>query len=293
MKASGRTTVAQGSRKGFTLLEIAVALVVVGIMVSMGLKLVTATLVQQQRAITSSRLTAAEAALAGFASQHQRLPCPADGALPRDNPAAGMERRDAATGDCLDAQARGVLPWRTLAIPEQDATDGHYGRLTYRVAPGLTRSTSMNLSACDPAGAAAPVGGTPHQRCDAACTSGAPGLPAICTSPGAVLAGRGLEVRGQGGMVLASPASGTAAAYVLLSHGPSRGGAYGGEGVLQEAVVPLGDGEDQNRADRALASYYVELPPSDVEGSGHFDDVIRRPSILAVANAAALGPRAH
>lgn len=277
--------------KGFTLIEIAVVLVVAGFILAMGVRLLGAGMTQQQRHATSVRLDAIETSLATFVTQHQRLPCPADGSKRSDDPVAGLEVRDA-FGDCGD-QARGVVPWRTLGVGEQDATDGFFGRITYRVGPGLSRNGAMNLATCDPAGSAAAIGTAPFQRCDPACATGAPGLPGICTSVTAALAGRGLEVRGAGGAVLANPATGSGAAYVLVSHGPNRGGGYGSEGVLQEAVMEPGVGELQNRASGALAAYYASLPPSDAEGPAHFDDFVRHPAVLAVAYAANLGPRAH
>lgn len=275
--------------KGFTLIEIAVVLVVAGFIIAMGVRLLGAGLSQQQRYTTNGRLAALEVSLATYTAQHQRLPCPADGALPNTHVDAGTEVRNE-DGDCPD-QARGVAPWRALGISEQDAMDGYFGRITYRVAPGLTRDGAMNFAACDPAGAAGPIGTFPHLRCNSACTTGSP--LASCTSAAAIAAGRGLEVRGKDGVVLAGPAAGSGAAYVLVSHGPNRVGGYGQAGVAQEAVREPGVGELQNRGSAGLASYYADLPASEVDGPAHFDDIVRRPTIMGVAYAANLGPRAH
>jgi hypothetical protein len=48
-----------------------------------------------------------------------------------------------------------------------------------------------------------------------------------------------------------------------------------------------------NYADKALAAFFVDNTISDVAGTGHFDDIVLRPSILSVATKAGLGPRTH
>jgi len=86
----------------------------------------------------------------------------------------------------------------------------------------------------------------------------------------------------------------TGAAYIVISHGENGEGAYSNQGVLQGASgTASGTEEAKNAANLALATYYVDDFPSYNAGAGHFDDFIVRPSILAVATKAQLGPRAH
>jgi hypothetical protein len=87
----------------------------------------------------------------------------------------------------------------------------------------------------------------------------------------------------------------TGAAYVLISHGESGGGAYLDTGVLSTSTTTDGTEEQKNYANLNLVpgGYYVDDQTTDVAGANHFDDVVLRPSVLSVANKAGLGPRAH
>jgi hypothetical protein len=77
----------------------------------------------------------------------------------------------------------------------------------------------------------------------------------------------------------------TGAAYVLLSHGPNKGGSYGRSGVAQEALATLSAAETANGAANALAAFYVS--------DDGIDDRVVFPSILAVTQQAAMAPRPH
>ena len=93
----------------------------------------------------------------------------------------------------------------------------------------------------------------------------------------------------------AAPGPNTGAAYVLISAGETGGGAYGNSGVLAASSASGGDGDEEKRnyADLAYvagATYYVDDTTS---ASPHFDDVVSRPSILAVASKAGVAPRSH
>ncbi len=117
---------------GFSLLEMAVALVIVGLLLG-GLLSSLATLQQRQREERTERqLAEIRDALTAFAVQQLRLPCPAEPGTPSDVPGAGIERPPTPTG-CAGGSS-GVLPWATLGLPEADA----WGRrFSYRVTPGL------------------------------------------------------------------------------------------------------------------------------------------------------------
>lgn len=294
---------------GFTLIEIAVVIVVLSLLLAMIAGIGTAMIGQQRREATKQRLSGTDTALALFVSQNKRLPCPADGRVAGTNAGAGIEERSAG-GVCQvggagnpDTQTHGVLPWRTLGLAEPDATDGWGNRLSYRVAPELALSNALDLTACDPGGTAGltagfcnpTTGGTP-------CSSAT--FPGGCTPPSAYTAGKGLKIRNLASATLimdpaASPSTG--AAYLVVSHGENGAGAYNSDGVLQAGAVASGTLEAANNAcNVAFAGStsgatppLVDDFPSYVEGNGHFDDFVLRPSILTVATKAQLGPRAH
>lgn len=287
---------------GFTLIEIAVVIVVLSLLLAMIAGIATALLGQQRREATRQRLAGVETALALFVSQNQRLPCPANGTLPGTDANAGVEQITlAATNTCFvggvaGSQQHGVVPWRALGISEQDATDGWGNRLTYRVTPQFVTSPSMNMTYCDPGGGASAVAtvASPAGYCDAACTTAT--FPGNCTPPSGVTAGRGLRVQNLAGTRImdetATPSTG--AAYVVISHGENSAGAYSNQGVVQAGVgTDSGTEEAKNAANLALQAYYVDDFASYPAGAGHFDDFVLRPSILTVATKAQLGPRAH
>ncbi len=100
-------------RRGFTLLEVAIALVIVALAAA-SLAIPFSTLVQARRLEETRRmLEEAREALMGFAAAHGRLPCPATAA------SAGQESfapgGDSANGDCADFHG-GFLPAAALGL---------------------------------------------------------------------------------------------------------------------------------------------------------------------------------
>lgn len=102
------------SASGFTLVEIAVVLVVVGLLMMSMLLPLSAQLEQKQASDTLKRLEDAREALIGYALINGRLPCPASSA------SAGVENF---TGLACSNPYDGFLPARTLSIYPQ-SSDG-------------------------------------------------------------------------------------------------------------------------------------------------------------------------
>jgi len=114
------------------------------------------------------------------------------------------------------------------------------------------------------------------------------------------LQNKGLAVKSVGGTDLMFPNGNpagtgpfTGAAYVLISHGESGGGAYLDTGQPFAGTTTDGTEEQKNYPSLGLQAYYVDDQPTDVAGAAHFDDVVVRPSVLSVATKAGLGPRSH
>jgi len=282
-----------GMRKlrGFTLIEIVVVIAIVGLLLAMATFATRAITIQQRISTTATRLATVDAALVSFVMVQKRLPCPADGTIASGGVNAGVEGARDSNG-CTGNQANGVVPWVALGLSESDATDGWLRRITYRVPVALTADNTvggMDMSYCDPAGTAAIVA---TAVCNTACTST---TLASCTPPQAFLLSKGLQVQNIAGTVLLNPAGSpaTGAAYVLISHGESGGGAYLNSGALATSTTTDGTEEQKNYANLALGGYYVDDGISDVPGATHFDDMLSHPTILTVINKAALGPRSH
>ena len=282
----------RASVRGFTLVEILIVVVILGLIMAMAAMLLRSVSVTQKRSLTASRMANVEAAIVQFVMQQKRLPCPADGT--QSSAAGGLEMWTGPAGAC-STQQNGVVPWRSLGISASDILDGWDRRMTYRVHAALVAANAMDLSSCDPAGTG-PAVGTPAV-CNASCTST---TPATCTPPSTYLQNKGLPVKNVSGTDLMFPNGNpagsppfTGAAYVVISHGESGGGAYLDTGILAAGTSTDGTEEQKNYATLNVGAYYVDDAPSEVAGATHFDDVVLRPSVLAVATKAGLGPRPH
>jgi prepilin-type N-terminal cleavage/methylation domain-containing protein len=224
-------------KRGFTLIEMAIVLLIIGLALGMILNVTGSMRDSQNRQLVQTKLAVLDTALANFVAQNKRLPCPANGLLASGAANAGVETLSAgpppvgapAKGTCNPAsQANGVIPWMSLGLTESDATDPWNGRMTYRVFPPLAMQAQsvgtspltpipapsglMDMTACDPAGtSSAPVaiagacGGfnsaTGCTQCapSAACTTANLGN---CVSPTNYLKNKGLDVwNGIGGAV--------------------------------------------------------------------------------------------
>ncbi|MEI6762340.1 MAG: type II secretion system protein [Betaproteobacteria bacterium] len=113
-------------QSGFTLAEIAIVLAVIGIAMTMGLKMLTATLENGAISETQAKQERIKLALVSYLRTNGRLPCP-DTATP----ATGNE-----VAPCIASNALGygVLPWLTLQLSRDAVLDGWGNFFSYRVA---------------------------------------------------------------------------------------------------------------------------------------------------------------
>lgn len=302
-------------KSGFTLVELAVVIVVLGLLLALLIGMSSSLVSQQRMQTTRTRLAAVDTALALYVSINKRLPCPADGRVGASTGGAEYSTGTGSARACTGDQQHGVVPWSALGLAAAEVEDGWGGRFTYRVGPGLVVDSGMDFTSCDPAGtsttvnAAAPwciTAGTGAGQCNA-------GALASCTPPAIALRSsviKGVVVQNRAGTNLMDPRGSagtcaaeisTGAAYVVVSHGAEGGGAYGSEGILLTSSVTAGTKEAMNFANlaytapacgAAVSSYLVDDTYAG-GGTNHFDDMVSRPSILAVALRAQVGPRAH
>jgi prepilin-type N-terminal cleavage/methylation domain-containing protein len=179
---------------GFTLIEIAIALVVLGLLVAGLLGPMSTRVEQAEREGTRAMLEEIKEALYGFAIAQGRLPCPDS-----DVPNNGLE--NLTSGACTNAA--GTLPWADLAVPEDDA----WGRrFRYRVTPSYADAISQNTVAPPPP----------------------PGLPTLpCTTlptqaSFALCSDGDITIRNGDGSISGTDEIATKVAAVVISHGKHR-----------------------------------------------------------------------
>ena len=123
---------------GFSLVELAVVLVVLGLLASGLLAPLAVQLESRDRALTVKQLEQAREALHGFAMRNGRLPCPDTDGDGRADPAFDPARKTTASCTRLE----GALPGVELGVPTLDPWGQ---RLRYRVAARFTWPDSDGL----------------------------------------------------------------------------------------------------------------------------------------------------
>ncbi len=123
-------------QRGFTLAEMAVVLVLMGLAMSMGLKMVTSTLENVAYSESKSKLERIKTALVGHLRTNGRLPCPD---ITTDPSAAsyGTQDRVSNSADSACTFPNGVVtvvPWRDIGLSRDEVVDGWGNFFTYRVA---------------------------------------------------------------------------------------------------------------------------------------------------------------
>ena len=230
--------------RGFTLIELAVVLAIVGLLMTAFLRFYEILDQKQRIETTRARLEELRTALIYYVLTHNRLPCPAS-PLPGANrdqdacapdatsPPEGVDSHSVVVNDqnkhdeSLDIW-EGVVPVRDLQLDPQLGTDGWGDVFTYAVSRNVTLPGGMR--------------GNPAPK------------------------GHISVVDADGNNLLETPDTGR---YVIISHGPSGGGAW------------THDGKRRPCPERTLASKncesggaYVMAPYSTARGEKFFDNIV-------------------
>lgn len=229
------TIVYPPEQKGFSLTELSVTLIIIGIILSTSLSLSITSDFHVKSLQTTTKLSQIEEALQSYVRIHKRLPCPADGTLPLDNTLFGIAGTASATG-CTGSNFNdgivyaGVLPTRTLQLPDGFMVDGWKRRFTYIVDSRFTNNAITNPQCAIQA--------------TASCLRNTPaGTISINDSNGS--------------------ARTTEAIYVLISHGENGHGAYRQNGTSSR----INAYRDINHPYRNNASAEMQNAHLDADGT--------------------------
>jgi type II secretory pathway pseudopilin PulG len=257
---------------GFTLIEMAILVTVVGLVIGGAFQVVGPVVNTQRGETTIQRLAAIQKALQVYVIAYGCLPCPANGALASlsTSPTFGQSLDSGGTyvtstvhctsNNCATTST--VVPWRSLGLSEPEATDGWGNRIRYYVANGTTCNSSTGLQS---------TGGM--VRCSTS------SFPAGGVSINDFDVAGGPEI--------------TTAAYVLVSSGPdgalalrastgaSTADTYGQSGG--------GGGQDENFDGDAV---FASGGANTTAGTAHYDDLTRfatAPTMIALCGSGACG----
>jgi prepilin-type N-terminal cleavage/methylation domain-containing protein len=252
------------SNRGFTLIELSMVFLVIGLIVGGGVIAIGPTLDKTRRNVTVNTLDQVESSLVLFAIRSNRLPCPADGSLPPNDSNYGVEQPSGG-GTCSVAISNSVIPWITLGLDEGYSLDGWGNRLSY--VPSGAQVASWPLV----------TGGTPGTLGSNIYRSGTtyPTGPFITVTD--VLSSNAIT----------NATGNDQAAYVLISHGKSGWygwpKASGSTPVSQFAptVAEAGKACNNDPVDCAIGtaptfvsgSQVGKYPPAG--NAAYFDDIVR------------------
>jgi hypothetical protein len=136
MHNTGNAAVLTTSRTaGYTLAELAICLCIIGILMSGSLLGTSHYFKEEKTAQTRQNIDFVMNVLSSYAQTHDRLPCPA-------HPKAAAAQAGHEEDKCTAAgTTEGILPWKELAIPQDQVVDGWGRYIIYQPAPGLTVDT--------------------------------------------------------------------------------------------------------------------------------------------------------
>ncbi|OIQ89148.1 hypothetical protein GALL_289690 [mine drainage metagenome] len=262
------------AQKGFTLIEMAVVLAIIGLILSSGLMMIGPVMEKNRITQTSQNMDQVESALQLFAIRNQRLPCPADGSLTAGNALYGVEQPSGGTATaCTVAAANAVIPWVTLGLAENLSLDGWNRRFSYMAAnsqTGGTAADSLVYTGCLYRNVSS---GSRPTLCDPDGLT--PSYPYGNYLKVENTAGTEITTANPGGTPTTSTVSsyGGRAAYVLISHG--HNGYYGWQqNGVQIAAGAVHTYELDNSA-YTVANTFVQGPENDSNTANHFDDIVR------------------
>jgi len=286
---------------GFTLVEVAISLTVLGLMLAMVTKIALPLMQQNRLAVTQQNMARIVNVLSVYAQRNNRIPCPADadtadvaqptGAEVGSGPdGSGVPAVNITVGcaigppDSPIAFNEGVVPYRTLGLGPNDVLDAKGNYITYHVNANFARNpaTEFNVNAW--------------------CRTSSWGSDGINQNPlkarfccsDMTIPNQEITVQDSNGVSLfpfkrynanylsintlydgpaLNQASNdiTTVIFVLVSHGDAGGGAFLANGTRSPATAGTGTAETENMNGDNI---FVSALRSNVYGDRHYDDII-------------------
>ena len=274
---------------GFSLVELAIVLLISGILMSAGLSLLTVKRSAAQLDTTQKHQEAIKQALISYLGKNRRLPCPSTTTGGTD------DRGGASPAPCK--QYSGIVPYAELGLDRAAALDGWENFITYVVSQNLNATpltqplapapvlTSAWLYSYNSATAsnASPYTMTTRTNPSNPWSSTVPNPPSPwsiqtdsafwpSTSTGGITV---VPTTNQSPTPIADPTKATGAAVVLISYGKNGYGAYNVKGG-QNTSATAGADEAQNiNPTSSVVPTAVKRDATDsTAGGGAFDDVV-------------------
>ena len=122
------------ARRGFTLIELAIVLAILGLLLGGGSMLLQPMLDNNKRNETKSKLKSIEDALAVYAANNDDIPCPSNMTLGPGSASNGIP-----ANICNVTMAFGGVPWQALGLSEADVLDGWGRRISYAVTSAVAK----------------------------------------------------------------------------------------------------------------------------------------------------------
>lgn len=152
----------KSSEAGFTLIEIAIGIIIIGLILIPSITLYKDFQKNKDWLVTEHNKNAVESAIGGFSSNYGRYPCPSSMTAARGDADYGFELANCqtsvpATGTCFDGICAyaspnaslivlvGALPYKNLNLLEDQAYDGQRMKFTYAVTLNLTETATFSV----------------------------------------------------------------------------------------------------------------------------------------------------
>ncbi len=255
----------QKKQAGFSLVEMAIVLLITGILMSAGLSLLTLKMEAAYQDVTRKNQEVIKQALINYLGKNRRLPCPA-------YDATGKEDRNTAATTPPCNRYSGIVPYSELGLDRSIALDGWENFISYVVTP---ISIAAALPAATPPYTVAWLYSFKYgasQTNSITPTSSTAFWPSTSTG--------GIKVTDGGTTTIADPALATGAVVTLISYGKNGYGAINVKNT-QNDFSAAGTDEKQNADATKLVSgtpstaLVIKRDATDATtGGGAFDDIV-------------------